>query len=107
MSHANGVVKFSDGLIMYYEYDGTVDNVVSHLYATEFGLWDHWRNHTLNKCQCEHEEDVIAYSDYGDGFYFKAKACRKCASIRIDYNDSIIEIIERNNTIDWVSELGY
>lgn len=35
MSHANGAIKFNDGLIRYYEYDGTSDYVISHHYERQ------------------------------------------------------------------------
>jgi len=82
MSHAGGQVKFSDGIIMHYEYDGTSDWCIPKLYDTHKEMWNNWRKYEYEETNCEHElEDVIIYSDYGNGFYWLGKACRKCNMI--------------------------
>lgn len=82
LSHASGKVKFNDGTVMHYEYDGTSDWVIPKFYNTHEEMWDNWRKYEYIENHCEHDiEDVEIYSDYGNGFYWKGKACRKCNMI--------------------------
>lgn len=81
MSHASGACKFKDGTIMFCEYDGTSDFMLSKLYKTNQERRDNWRK-ICETPNCKHKiEGVELYSDYGRGFYWKAKACRKCNTI--------------------------
>lgn len=79
MSHSRGAVKFnSDGKIMFYEYNGTSDVCIYHLYETIKEVSDNWFNHEWLNCDCGQDEPVEIYSNYGGGFYWKGKACRFC-----------------------------
>lgn len=82
MSHASGAVRFNDGLVMFYEYNGTCDVCISHLYETMQGVMDNWRKSEWMDCNCsEGEEAVEVYSSYGGGFSFSGEACKKCKSL--------------------------
>lgn len=82
MSHASGAVRFKDGTVKFYEYDGTADVCISHLYDHMQGVADNWREGEWMECKCpEGMEDVEIYSSYGDGFTFPGKACRKCLAV--------------------------
>lgn len=102
MSHSIGAIRFSDGTIRYYEYNGTSDTVLSCHYSTSAEVSEHWRNQPDKHCTCGCEEDVSIFSWYGRGFYFNGKACRKCCSVRPNERD--FETIERKDTNDWAED---
>jgi hypothetical protein len=104
MSHANGLVKFNDGTIKYFEYDGTSDIPRSHLYDNYNDMIKNWRIHEWLKCDsdCIDLEDTMFFTDYGGGFYFEGKACKKHNALLVDID---FHIIERNETDDWASRL--
>lgn len=81
MSHSSGAVKFNDGEIWFYEYNGTTDVVISNLRKTLQEVRDNWRESEWLECTCGKAEPVEIYSDYGGGFCFNGKACRKCRSV--------------------------
>ena len=81
MSHVSGAIKFKDETVMFYEYDGTSDICISHLYKTMKEVVGNWRKSAWLKCICGSEEDVEIYSSYGYGKLFKGKACKKCLSL--------------------------
>ena len=68
MSHALGAVHFKNGLVLFYEYDGTSDLVISCLHDTKEEVTAEWRKHIPRVCTCSTMEPVEIYSDYGDGF---------------------------------------
>ena len=70
MSHAMGAVRFPDGLILYYEYDGTSDFVISCLHDSKGEVKAEWRKHSPRICTCpiDKMETVEIYADYGNGF---------------------------------------
>lgn len=81
MSDAIGAVRFeADGLIVFFEYQGSVDLAYSKLWATEDEVCDHWRQYTGETCRCE-GEPVTVCTIYGGGFWWQALACRKCMEI--------------------------
>lgn len=82
MSHASGAVKFGDGTVMFYEYNGTSEVAVSHLYDNMQGVADNWRNGEWLDCKCpKGMEPVEIYSSYGEGFYWPGEACRTCRAL--------------------------
>jgi hypothetical protein len=84
MSHETGQVRFQDGTIRFFEYNGTVDIPMPKLWETEDEVQDHWREERAfdRKCNCGHPpEDVEACTDYGTGLYWKAQACKPCGVI--------------------------
>lgn len=81
MSHANGLVKFKDGTILHYEYDGTMDICEPRLYISYERMRENWRKSIKNdeNLICNHElEDVEIYTDYADGSFWPGTACRRC-----------------------------
>lgn len=103
MSHSIGAIKFNNGEIRYYEYNGTSDTVLSCHYPSQEEVLEHCRNQPHNHCTCGCEEEVSIYSSYGGGFYFKGKACKKCCSVHPD--EYHFETIEPQGTDDWAKEL--
>lgn len=81
MSHANGQVKFKDGKIMHYEYNGTIDSAISHLYTTYEEMEANWRKSSWLECICGEDESVEIFTDYGSGFSWQGRACKKCCAI--------------------------
>jgi len=96
MSHATGLVKFNDGLIMWYEYDGTSDICLSRLYHTKEELSANWRTVDGQRfCSCGKDEPVGIYADYGVGSYWSGRACRFCHAI----TDGIMPFDENLNDL--------
>ena len=81
MSHAMGAVRFPDGLILYYEYDGTSDFVISCLHDSKAEVSAEWRKHSPRVCTCPKMETVEIYADYGNGFSWVGLACRICRAV--------------------------
>jgi hypothetical protein len=100
MSHTNGACKFKDNTILFYEYNGINDTVISLLHDNLEGVSNNWRSGKEKICNCGEEEEVEIYADYGGGYYFNGFACKKCRSVRpyiydFDYEDAI-DRIENN-----------
>jgi hypothetical protein len=83
MSHASGMVRFPDGSIMHYEYDGTSDYCIPKLYDTNAEMCEHWRKYDFEEeTGCQHEEEIVEiYTSYGGGSHWEGTACRKCNMI--------------------------
>lgn len=82
MSHTDGRVVFPDGEILFFEYNGTVDQVIPSLYKTEEEMIDNWRSGEWRECTCGTPgEDVQVATSYGGGSFWQGKACRKCMCI--------------------------
>lgn len=94
MSHAIGVVRFKDGSIGFFEYDGTSDTVINERVRDTYKeMKDNWRgsdNHSKCDCLDKDKEKVETFSNYGDGWYFESLFCRKHKSISTD-DDSLYE----------------
>ena len=106
MSHSYGAVQFdSDDKVMFYEYDGTSDVTISHLYDTRKEMEDNWRKGEWLDCKCGRDEPVEIYSNYGGGFYWDGRACRHCLAItenlKPDWDDGSSS---SDGTPDWVGE---
>lgn len=88
-----GVTRFeSDGVIMFFEYDGTVDVAISHLHPSIEALRDHWRNSATLHCTCGRDEPIQLYTCYGGGFSWIGKACRHCRAFTkglLPYEDGV------------------
>ena len=83
MSHASWLVKFPDNEIWHYEYDWTLDIVLSHIYKTFDELKNSWRKWEWLECNCWKEENVEITTTYWWWFYFKWFSCRRCKNLRI------------------------
>ena len=106
MSHSTGALKFKDGTIRYYEYDGTSDIVLSHHYESTQEVSDNWRKGEWLDCNCGKEEPVSIYTTYGGGYYIEGMACKNCKSVRS--NELDFDIIENDETEHWAKkELGW
>ncbi len=84
MSHAQGAVKFPDGKIMFFEYNGTVDICLPHLYETKEQLTDNWRRKDWITCTCGNGNDFTNHvrvriaTTYGYGYSWDGFACKEC-----------------------------
>lgn len=81
MSHSTGAIKFPDGKIMFYEYNGTVDIAMPHLYETYEELHANWRRRDWKECSCNNFNNHIRVriaSTYGNGFSWDGFACKEC-----------------------------
>ena len=65
MSHASGKVKFEDGTILHFEYDGTSDIVCNCLYHSQEEMSNNWRKRPRNICTCGKDESVEIATIYG------------------------------------------
>ncbi len=98
MSHATGMCRFdSDGLVMFFDYNGTVDLCVSHLVDTYEEVWGNIRRLAWLDCEDGKDEPCVLFTDYGNGFYWEGRACRHCRAITkgtspYDLDDGDIEI---------------
>lgn len=107
MSSSHGLVRFDDGVVMYFTYNGTADVCHSHLYRTETQLLQHWKFQASCDCKCAKQENVDIWSTYGGGFGWSGKACRECCLIThgLDpYDDESIKLKYKsgNGKPDWV-----
>ena len=106
MSHSCGAVRFPDGAIYYYDYNGTSDVCVPVLvpHVTDVKL----RGMGWRECGCQEpqHEDVEIYSDYGGGFYWPGRACRKCLTITNGLTtDSAFEAgLEKGGVPPWLPD---
>jgi len=82
MSHANGQVKFKDGSVFYFEYNGTVDIVENCLYEKYIDMSANWRKQPNNSCECGNDEPVKIATDYAYGSSWDGRACKKCLAIK-------------------------
>lgn len=107
MSNSTGAIKFTDGEIRYYEYNGCANVVASHHYKTVEEVVKNWREHIWVNCKCGAEEPVSIYANSGFGFYTEGYACKKCNSVRTkdinEYGD--FTYIHRSKTDDWAKEI--
>jgi hypothetical protein len=105
MSHAYGAVRFPDGKIMSFEYNGTADVCHPKLHETQADVTLHWREKNPWKiCTCGNQpEKVEAYNDYGDGSTWTTIACKQCAVI-INCSDPL-EMPDHKypNKPDWIN----
>ena len=91
MSHSDGAVKFLDGTIMFFEYNGTVDVCIPVLYDTYDEMRANWRRTDLKNSDyyCKAEIGTLSHSwewvriatSYGGGFSWDGKVCRQCKRI--------------------------
>ena len=54
MSHANGAIRFKDGTVMHFEYNGTVDMAISILYETQDEMLENWKVDQVHILQSGH-----------------------------------------------------
>ncbi len=81
MSHADGQIKFQDGTILFCEFDGTADVMLSCLYDSPYGVQKMWRAQPHHTCSCGNDEPVEMATKYACGFYWQGRACKNCRAI--------------------------
>lgn len=89
MSHAVGAVRFDDGKILYYEYDGTSDVAIAKLYETRDEVYENWRESPPAHCTCGKTEPVRIMTTYGGGSAWDGRACRHCRAITDGFMDEV------------------
>lgn len=79
MSHSYGAVRFNDGTICHFEYNGTVDVCLPKLYNIIEEVSNNWRNQKWehHPKDCNESEDAVMATTYGGGFGWTIKACKK------------------------------
>jgi hypothetical protein len=71
--------------------------------ATTSTAWK--RQFSLREPKCDHEpEEVVLYTNYGGGFYWPGKACRKCNMIIAGRDTDADEVFEQvsDGAPEWV-----
>lgn len=104
MSHSEGQVRFKDGVIKFFEYNGNCDCISSILFDTYEEMKDNWKKDIEPpKCECI-AEPVEFYTCYGGGITWAGTACRKCGKI-LD-SDYLGEEGFESRTPKWVINIG-
>jgi len=108
MSHAHGVVRLTDGKILFCEFNGTSDVILSRLYESSGEVEDNWRKQEwkFHPIDCNKIEDAEFVTNYGVGWGWPVKVCRVCMLI-VDWNSyySVCEDEElRKKIIDDIPE---
>jgi len=85
MSRASAAFYFDDGKVLYGIYEGTCDIMQQFMSESREEPWDWyycrnaWKDRGLSVPECPHEgEHVVAFTDYGNGWYWHGKACAEC-----------------------------
>ncbi len=89
MGKAMGQVRFPNGDIMYFEYDGNTDTCDVPLFEDESELDEtrFMRNFEHEECKCGRmPTNIEIASGYGGGFHWHGTACYFCHVI-VDGND--------------------
>ena len=107
MSHANGLVRFDDGTVRFFEYNGTSDACRPKHWKNYRDVQKHWREETyVRTCRCKRPpETVEAFTDYGRGFTWMTTACRHCRVI-VDCSNPYDLGIVRHEIPEWDLEIG-
>lgn len=102
MSHAIGAARFADGLIRFYEYDGTADVCDARLRATPDEVWEHWRGEIcLDRCTCERDEPVEIHTTYGGEFAWNGRACRYCGVLTDGRDPYHVDSEDKRDAPNW------
>jgi hypothetical protein len=83
VSYAHGAVRFSDGTIKYFEFNGYEDYCYRKLFDEKHKLSPAGSDNLLfTECSCGQESEYVEMvtEDCG-GFYWKGTACRNCMVI--------------------------
>lgn len=79
MSHASADFVFQNGTVLYGEYDGTSDVMLSRMYGTPEERQENWRRQVWGTCECGAEPiDCIVHCHYGSESTWPGKACLNC-----------------------------
>lgn len=114
MSRACGYVRFPDGAVKAFIYNGTTDTVWPALFDTSDEAWEAYRQTKLpGEVDWEWvffpepvgvEEPVEIYSDYGHGFWWHAAATRNRIMTCLDWDEFIGD--RHKGAPDWVKEMN-
>jgi hypothetical protein len=77
------MARFPDGLVLYFEYNGTCDVVIPALWPTAAAMEAHWRtDEGPQRCTCgQPPEPVTLWTSYGAGYYWPGTACLRCMCV--------------------------
>ncbi len=78
MSRASGAVRFGDGTILFFLYNGTCDQVWPELFDTSRQSWDSYGENIGKVCTCGGAEPVRLTQTYGGGSHWAGTACKTC-----------------------------
>lgn len=112
MSHSSGAVRFPCGKILFFEYNGTVDVCLPHLYETREELGANWRRRDWKFCKdrSHQHERVEIVSTYGGGFEWVGGACRTCMVLTDNLsphgNDETIDVEYSDGIPRWFPDLA-
>lgn len=85
MSSATGQVRFNDGLILYFVYGGTVDEIYPKLFESREEAFNAWGDESLSLknsiTSVADSEPVELATNYGGGFNWVGKASRSAMEI--------------------------
>lgn len=104
MSHQTGAVRFPDGTINLFEYNGTVDICIPMLWDKREELSAHWRSGQWRDCLCGPAakiEPVEIYANYGGGYYWPGTACRTCNTLVSGHEPAGEENGEKDGEPEW------
>lgn len=110
MSSAGGKVRFNDGMVMYFRYDGTCDICQSQLFETEEERNTKWRKEDDFVAGNYKWESVIIANNYAYGYYWEGKATKEGwihpdSLIPYDYqDDGTVLNKETEGLPDWFYE---
>jgi hypothetical protein len=79
MSHAIGAVRFGNGTIRWFDYNGTTDICEPHLVERPDEV--RFREMPWRHCTCGRDEPVEIANDYGNGTWWRGRACDPCRTI--------------------------
>lgn len=100
MSSATGQVRFFDGVIMWFRYDGTGDVCIDPLWENQSGLSKNWRSEPdMAPCLCGQDEPCDIACNYGAGMLWSGRACRKCRVFTL--GDDMIDVDEQYDLPSW------
>ena len=82
MSHSSGAVIRNGQVLGFFEYNSTSDVAISAIWPTYEELHENWRSGIWNRCACgDPPQEVVLYTNYGQGFHWSAKVCLRCKAI--------------------------
>jgi hypothetical protein len=85
MSNATGQVRFEDGLILYFVYGGTVDEIYPKLFESREEAFNAWGDENLSLknrvSSVADSESVELATNYGGGLVWIGKASRSAMEI--------------------------
>jgi hypothetical protein len=105
MSHALGAVKFPDGRVYFFEYDGTECVALNRLYETEREVEDNWRSHRSGACRCRPGRaawvEIEIMTLYGAGFHWSGTGCANCRKIVLGTDPYAKGVVTHDGHPDW------